>query len=101
MYYTYLYISNFPGASCAMHKHVTCVHYPAADPGKVFANSQCHFCLQVQHKLTEEGVYPALAESIADCLSVRREELHEKMVQDSCAISHAHLVDFDWQVKVQ
>jgi len=59
------------------------------------------FCLQVQHKLTEKGVYPALAESIADCLSVRREELHEKMVQDSCAISHAHLVDFDWQVKVQ
>ncbi|XP_065919374.1 COMM domain-containing protein 8-like [Dysidea avara] len=54
----------------------------------------------VQHKLTEEGVYPALAESIAECLSVRREELHEKLVQDSCAISHAHLVDCDWQVKL-
>ena len=58
-------------------------------------------CPKVQHKLTEEGVYPALAESIAECLSVRREELHEKLVQDSCAISHAHLVDCDWQVKVK
>ena len=34
------------------------------------------------------------------CLSVHREELHHQLIRTSCAISHAHLVDFDWQVKV-
>ena len=55
---------------------------------------------QLQHRLTEEGVYPAVAESIAECLSIRREELRQQLIQSSCAISQAHLVDFDWQVKV-
>ena len=41
-----------------------------------------------------------MAESIAECLSVRREELRQQLIQSSCAISQAHLVDFDWQVKV-
>ena len=57
--------------------------------------------VQLQHRLTDEGVYPAVAESIAECLSVRRDELRQQLIQSSCAISHAHLVDFDWQVKVK
>ena len=41
-----------------------------------------------------------MAESIAECLSVRREKLCQQLIQSSCAISHDHLVDFDLQVKV-
>ena len=41
-----------------------------------------------------------MAESIAECLSVRREELRQQLIQSSGTISHDHLIDFDWQVKV-
>ena len=51
------------------------------------------FIVVYMHRLTDEGVYPAMAESIAECLSVRREELRQHLIQSSCAISHDHLVD--------
>ena len=49
---------------------------------------------QLQHRLavTDEGVYPAVVESIGECLSIRRDELHQQLIQSSCAISHNQLV---------
>ena len=49
---------------------------------------------QLQHRLTDEGVYPAVVESIEEYLSVRRNELRQQLIQSSCAISHNQLITF-------
>ena len=42
-----------------------------------------------------EGV----AEVLVECLWVRKEEVREQLVRDSCAISHSTLLDYDWRMK--
>ena len=47
---------------------------------------------QLQHRLNDERVYPAMAESIGECLSAHKEELCQQLIQSSCAISHNQLI---------
>ena len=55
---------------------------------------------QLIEKLSGMGVSSELCQVIAGCVWVRRGEVRSQMVRDSCAISHSHLTDFDWRVKV-
>ena len=63
-----------------------------------------HHTISLIHQLIEKlsglGVSPELSQLIAGCVWVRRGEVRSQMVRDSCAISHSHLTDFDWRVKV-
>ena len=51
-------------------------------------------------KLSEQGASAELAQLIAECLSVRKDEIREQLVKESCNISQAYLSDFDWKLKV-
>ena len=55
---------------------------------------------QISEKLLGLGVSPELSQLVAECLSVRREEVRAQLVRDSCNISHCHLSDYDWKLKV-
>ena len=46
------------------------------------------------------GVSQELSQLVAECLSVRREEVRAQLVRDSCSVSHCHLTDYDWKLKV-
>ena len=63
-------------------------------------NHTISFIHQLIEKLSGRGVSPELSQLIAGCVWVRRGEVRSQMVRDSCAISHSHLTDFDWRVKV-
>lgn len=41
-----------------------------------------------------------LAQLVAECLWVRRDEIREELVKESCNISQASLTDFDWKLKL-
>ena len=41
-----------------------------------------------------------MAQIVATCLWVRRDEIRGQMVRSSCSITHSHLNDFDWRLKV-
>ena len=41
-----------------------------------------------------------LSQLVAECLSVRREKVRAQLVRDSCNVSHCHLTDYDWKLKV-
>ena len=55
---------------------------------------------QISEKLLGLGVSLELSQLVAECLSVRREEARAQLVRDSCNISHCHLSDYDWKLKV-
>ena len=64
-------------------------------------NHTISFIHQLIEKLSGMGVSQELSQLIVGCVWVRRGEVRSHMVRDSCAISHSHLTDFDWRVKVQ
>ena len=59
------------------------------------------YVTQATKKLSEQGASAELAQLIAECLSVRKDEIREQLVKESCNISQAYLSDFDWKLKVR
>ncbi|KAL5499894.1 hypothetical protein EMCRGX_G011362 [Ephydatia muelleri] len=55
---------------------------------------------EVTKTLSEQGAGADLAQLIAECLWVRKEEIREQLAMDSCNISQAYLSDFDWKLKL-
>ena len=54
----------------------------------------------MSEKLVGLGVSQELSQLVAEYLSVRREEVRVQLVRDSCSVSHCHLTDYDWKLKV-
>ena len=55
---------------------------------------------KVVEKLKGLSVSAEMAQTVATCLWVRRDEIRGQMVRSSCNITHSHLNDFDWRLKV-
>lgn len=51
-------------------------------------------------KLQELSVSEDISQIITTCLWVRKDEIRAHLVSASCNISHGHLNDFDWKLKV-
>ncbi|XP_071489641.1 COMM domain-containing protein 8-like [Diadema antillarum] len=47
-----------------------------------------------------EGVSDNVKEKLIECVTVRRSELRKALVDNTAAISQAHLTDFDWKLKL-
>ena len=56
--------------------------------------------LQVLKRLCSQGLSQEIAGLLAECLWVRKEEIRDELVRQSCAISHSYLADYDWKMKV-
>lgn len=55
---------------------------------------------KVIDKLKGLNLGDEMAQVVAVCLWVRREEIRGQMIGNSCNITHSHLKDFDWRLKV-
>ncbi len=56
---------------------------------------------QISEQLGGGGLSSELCQLVSQCMWVRREEIRSQLVRDSCAVSHSHLEDFDWKMKVR
>jgi hypothetical protein len=50
--------------------------------------------------LTQLGVPQEVGVVIAECIWVRKEEVHDQLVRDSSAITSCSLKDYDWKTKL-
>lgn len=55
---------------------------------------------QLAEKLQSMGVTLEVSQLMATSLWVRRDELHNQLVKESCNISQSRLDNFDWKLKV-
>ncbi|XP_064393067.1 COMM domain-containing protein 8-like [Halichondria panicea] len=55
---------------------------------------------KVIDKLKGLNLNDEMAQVVAVCLWVRREEIRGQMIGSSCNITHSHLNDFDWRLKL-
>ncbi len=55
---------------------------------------------KVIDKLKGLNLNDEMAQVVAVCLWVRREEIRGQMIGSSCNITHSHLNNFDWRLKV-
>lgn len=55
---------------------------------------------QLAERLKGMGASSEVSQLVATCLWVRKEEIHDQLVKDSCNISQSRLDDFDWKLKV-
>lgn len=55
---------------------------------------------QLAEKLQAMDASTEVSQLVATCLWVRREELRDQLVKESCSISQSRLDDFDWKLKV-
>uniref|UniRef100_T1JA94 COMM domain-containing protein n=1 Tax=Strigamia maritima TaxID=126957 RepID=T1JA94_STRMM len=56
-------------------------------------------CAKNDHIPKVNGISQDIHENIEKCISVRSEELHRHLINETCAISETYLKDFDWTVK--
>ena len=56
---------------------------------------------QLAQKLQGMGASPDVSQLVATCVWVRKDEIHDQLVKDSCNVSQSRLDDFDWKLKVQ
>lgn len=55
---------------------------------------------ELAEKLQGMGASSDVSQLVATCLWVRRDEIHDQLVKDSCNISLSRLDDFDWKLKL-
>jgi len=55
---------------------------------------------QLAEKLQSMGASTDVSPVVAACVWVRKEEIHDQLVKESCNIAQSRMDDFDWKLKV-
>ena len=55
---------------------------------------------QLTEKLRSMGASADVSQVVATCVWVRKEEVRDQLVKESCNIAQSRLDDFDWKLKV-